>query len=233
MRIEQRVAVVTGARRGIGRHLAEHFLHQGWRVFGCARNPSDLVHDSYVHICGDIGNEADVRILFDSVRREGRLDVLVNNAGVAAMNHALLTPAAAMESLMRTNYMGTFLCSREAAKAMQRGHGGRIVNFTSVAVPLALEGEAAYAASKGAVETLTRVLARELAAYKITVNAVGPTPVATDLIGGVPLEKIDNIIARQSIPRMGTFDDVVNVVNFFVSPSSDFITGQVVYLGGM
>jgi len=230
---DQPVAVVTGARRGIGRHLAEHFLAKGWRVFGSARHESDLSHPAYVHVCGDVGSEPDVRTLFDSVRQAGRLDALINNAGVAAMNHALLTPVSVMESLMRTNYVGAFLCCREAARAMQRNDGGRIVNFTSVAVPLALAGEAAYAASKSAVETLTRVLARELATYNVTVNAIGPTPVATDLIAGVPSVKIEHIVARQAIQRMGTIADVINVIDFFISPASNFITGQVLYLGGM
>lgn len=230
---EAPVAVITGARKGIGRRLAEHYLGKGWRVFGCSRSPAELSCSGYVHVCCDVASEYEVRELFATVRREaGRLDALINNAGSAAMNHALLTPASVMESLVRTNYLGTFLCCRDAARLMQKT-GGRIVNLTTVAVALSLEGEAAYAASKGAVETLTRVLAREFAAYGITVNAVGPTPVATDLIAKVPAEKIQRIVERQAIGRMGTCDDVINVMDFFLSPASSFVTGQVLYLGGV
>ena len=110
---------------------------------------------------------------------------------------------------------------------------GRIVNFASVAAPLKLEGEAVYAASKAAVVSFTQVAARELASFGITVNAVAPTPIATDLIKGVPAAKIDELVARQAIKRLGEFRDVTNVVDFFIRPESDFVTGQVIFLGGV
>jgi 3-oxoacyl-[acyl-carrier protein] reductase len=111
--------------------------------------------------------------------------------------------------------------------------GGRIVNFSTVAVPFALEGEAAYVASKAGVVGLTQVLARELGPYGITVNAVGPTPIETDLIRAVPQDKIQSLLRRQAISRLGTFGDVANVVDFFLRPESEFVSGQTVYLGGV
>jgi len=110
---------------------------------------------------------------------------------------------------------------------------GRIVNFTSVAAPLRIKGEAVYAASKSAVDTLTKILSHELGEMNITVNAVGPTPIDTDLIKSVPKEKISAIIEAQAIKRMGSCADVFNVVEFFLRPESSFITGQTVYLGGV
>ncbi|MGB0414191.1 MAG: SDR family NAD(P)-dependent oxidoreductase, partial [Coraliomargarita sp.] len=90
-----------------------------------------------------------------------------------------------------------------------------------------------YAASKAAVESLTRILSRELAELKITVNAIGPTPIETDLIKGVPQAKMDALIARQALPRLGQVSDVINAIDFFIAPQSDFITGQIIYLGGV
>jgi 3-oxoacyl-[acyl-carrier protein] reductase len=149
------------------------------------------------------------------------------------MNHVLLTPLTTVQKIFNTNVAGTFLFCREAAKLMQRRKTGRIVNFATVATPLKLEGEAAYAASKAAVESLTEVLARELADFGITVNAVGPTPIKTDLIKSVPEEKMAVLVNRQAIKRYGELRDVSNVIDFFISDSSDFVTGQVVYLGGV
>ena len=226
--------LVTGARKGLGRAAAEHYLALGWRVAGCSRSPSDLDHEHYRHFEVDVGDErAVVGMVRAIVRHSGPLKAVVNNAGVASMNALLLTPGATVDKLLRTNTIGTFHVLREAAKAMSRTGGGRIVNVTTVAAPLNLEGEAAYAMSKAAVESLTRVAARELADYGVTVNAVGPTPVDTDLIKTVPRAKIDELLQRQAIKRKGTVADVLNVIDFYLQPSSSFITGQVIYLGGV
>jgi 3-oxoacyl-[acyl-carrier protein] reductase len=110
---------------------------------------------------------------------------------------------------------------------------GRIVNFSTVAHPLNLEGEATYAASKAAVESLTRVMAREFAPWNITVNAIGPTPIDTDLIRGVPPEKMARLIERLPNKRLGMIAEVAHVTDFFLAPASDCITGQILYLGGV
>jgi 3-oxoacyl-[acyl-carrier protein] reductase len=228
------VILITGTRKGIGRYLAEHFVRQGALVEGCSRTMPEWELENYTHHCLDVADETQVKAMFSSIRkRHGHLDILINNAGVASMNHILLTPVATVDRIMATNFRGVFLMCREAAKLMQRRRYGRIVNVSTVAVPMRLEGEAVYAASKSAVVTFSRILARELADSGITCNVVAPTPIETDLIRGVPREKIDSVVEQLAIKRLGRFEDLVNVIDFFVRPESDYITGQMIYLGGV
>lgn len=227
------IAIVTGTRKGLGKFIAQKLLASGWLVVGCSRRPADWEAPGYTHHELDVGDEAAVvKLVRETAAAHGRIDALVNNAGIAGMNHLLLTPASTVEKLFHTNFLGSFLFLREVAKIMSRQKQGRIVNFTTVATALDLEGEAVYAASKAAVESLTRVAARELGQNGITVNAVGPTPVATDLIKLVPEAKIHDLVQRQAIRRLGTETDVWNVVEFYLRPESEFITGQIIYLGG-
>ena len=228
------VVLITGSRKGLGRALAEHYLSLGLTVVGCSRRDSDLSHPAYRHFTLDVADEQAVAAMVRAVVSDrGGIGALVNNAGVAAMNPIALTPASTVRGVFETNVTGGFVVLREVAKSMMRAKRGRIVNLTTVAVPLSLEGECAYAASKAAMESVTRVAAREFGPFGITVNAVGPTPVDTDLIRAVPKDKIAALVARQAIPRMGTPADVVNVVDFFLRPESGFVTGQTVYLGGV
>ncbi len=228
------VTLVTGTRTGIGRHLAERLLADGHRVVGCSRSRPDWDSPGYQHYELSVVDEPAVAAMFSDIRkRYRRLDHLINNAGIASMNHALLTSLGSARRVLETNVLGTFLFCREAAKVMKRGRFGRIVNLSTVAVPLKLEGEAVYVASKSAVEALTHVLAREFSGFGITVNCVGPVPIETDLIRGVPSEKIDQLVDRQAIGKLGSFEDVANVVEFFLRPQSAMVTGQVIYLGGV
>lgn len=227
------VVLVTGTSRGIGQHLARRFAERGERVIGCSRGPATLDLAGYEHFALDVTDEAAVRKMIHAIRKaHGRLDVLINNAGVAAMNHVLLTPTETARRLLEVNVLGTFVVCREAARLMQKHRYGRIVNVGSVAVPMQIEGEAMYAASKSAVVSLSTILARELAPFNITCNVVAMPPIKTDLIHGVPEEKIMQIVQRLAIKRMGRVEDVAHVVDFFTDPASDYVTGQVLYLGG-
>ena len=225
--------VITGTRKGIGKEMAEHYLAEGWQVVGCSRGEGSIDHANYQHFALDVSDEDAVIAMARTIKAShGKVDALLNNAGIASMNHALLTPASTVNRILQTNVVGTFLFCREVSKLMRRTNNGRIINFTTVAHPLNLEGEAIYAASKAAVESLTRILARELAELKITVNAIGPTPIETDLIRGVPQEKMDALLARQALSRMGEVRDVINAVDFYLREEGYFIAGHVLYRGG-
>ena len=229
-----RVLLVSGSSKGIGKYLVEYYLAKGYLVAGCSRGNSSFQHQNYHHFAVNVSDESSVKEMFAEIHRNyGRLDVLVNNAGIASMNHILLTPVETARNILETNFIGTFLLCREAAKLMRKRKFGRIVNLASVAVPLKLEGEAVYAASKAAILSFTQIAAKELASFGITVNAVGPTPIHTDLIKAVPEEKIEKLIRLQTIPRLGKLEDVANVIDFFIRPESDFITGQAIFLGGV
>lgn len=230
----KKVIIITGTRKGIGRELSKYYLDKEHIVIGCSRGISSIEHQNYLHYELDVSDEkAVVHMVRDVKKRFNRIDILLNNAGIASMNHILITPYETIQNIMATNVFGSFLFMRETAKVMAKEKYGRIVNFATVATPLRLEGEAIYAASKAAIVSLTEVTARELASFNITVNAVGPTPIQTDLIKNVPKEKIEALLRRQAIPRFGEFRDVVNTVDFFIDDKSDFITGQVIYLGGV
>ncbi|MBY0316679.1 MAG: SDR family oxidoreductase [Bdellovibrionales bacterium] len=227
--------LITGCSKGIGRYLTEQYCNQGHKVIGVSRSVCDFAHSQFLHFVCDVSDESSVieTILKIRLTEPEGIDVLINNAGIASMNHVLLTPSSTLHKLFSTNVYGTFFFSREAAKLMKKRKRARIINFSTVAVPLSLEGEAVYAASKSAVETLTKIMAKELAGFSITVNAVGPTPIETDLIKNVPKNKLEDLLKSQAIRRFGTFADVKNVIDFYMSDQSDFITGQVIYLGGV
>lgn len=232
--LEGSVVLITGTRKGIGRFLSEYYARGGASVVGCSRKAIDWEVENYDHHIADVGDEAQVRAMISAIRvKYGRLDIVINNAGIAVMNHVLLTPLSAVERIMATNFYGTFLVCRESAKLMVKRRYGRIVNLSTVADPLQIEGEAAYAASKAAIVSFTRILARELSEFGITCNVVGLPPIDTDLIRGIPKEKIDRIVNGLAIRRMGRFEDVVNAIDFFVKPESNYITGQSIYLGGV
>ena len=228
-----RHVLITGTSRGIGEALAEHHLAAGDCVVGCGRSASALSHERYMHVEIDVTDAAAVQGMFrDLKKRFKRLDVLINNAGVASMNALALTPLETARRIVDTNFLGAFSFTRGGVRLMRGSGCARIVNFTSVAVPLNLEGEAVYAASKSAVETFTRIAARELAPFGITCNCIGPSPIRTGLIAGVAEKKLEKLIAAQAVRRWAVAEDVVNVVDFFLRPESGMVTGQVIYLGG-
>ena len=229
--------LITGTSRGLGSFLADYYLSKGDLVTGCARSeaPAKISNQqNYRHYHIDVTDVQAVRGLLADLQREvGWLDVLINNAAIANMNALALTPVETARYMMEVNFLGTFLLSQVAIRLLRKSPVPRIVNVSSVAVPLRLAGEGVYASSKSAIETLTRVAAREFSTFGITCNAVGPTPIDTDLLKGISKEKIRTVVQRQAITRMAEPNDVAHILDFFLDPLSHMITGQVIYLGGV
>lgn len=226
--------LITGASRGIGKFLCDYYLRQGYLVAGYSRSGSDLKHENYLDFKGSVASEADVAAAISYLRSEWKsLDVLINNAGVSRMIPFALTPPQTARDVMEVNYLGTFIATHAAIRLLRKSDSASIVNLTSIAVPLRLEGEISYAAAKAAIEEFTRIAARELAEFGITCNALGPSPIKTDLIRNIGEDKLQSLLKRQAISRMATLEDAANVVDFFISEKSRMVTGQVVYLGGV
>ena len=224
-------ALITGTSQGLGLALAERLLADGWTVHGFARGAQTLAHERFTAHAVDVTDEIAVRAaVAQVVGATSRIDLLINNAGAASLNAFLLTPGKVAESLMRVNYLGTFHCLQAVGKVMVRQRAGLIINFTTVAVPLSLEGEAAYVASKAAVEALTRVAAGELATQGVRVIALGFGPVDTDLTRAVPKAALAKINARIGRPA-GT--SMADAVDFVVARLGAFApaSGSVEYLG--
>jgi 3-oxoacyl-[acyl-carrier protein] reductase len=226
----KRTLVVTGASRGLGRHIAEAALTSGYNVIGLARNsPQGLPFE--LRIC-DVAEREKVDSAFADLRKESTLYALINAASIASMNLLLATPAATVRRIIDTNLIGTIHCSAVAGKILAKQKNGRIINFSTIAVPLGLKGETVYVASKAGVEGFTRSFAREMADFNVTVNAVAPGPIPTALTAGVPAENIKSVIDQQIIQKSGTPDDVWNIVSLLLEDRASMITGEVISVGG-
>jgi 3-oxoacyl-[acyl-carrier protein] reductase len=228
----RKVALVTGASRGIGRGLVERFLSDGYRVVGCSRGEAPPLDGDYEHTCLDVSEESAVRRWIRRIARSHRrIDVVVNNAGVLAAAPSLITPMSTVEEVMRINFMGAFLVGQEAAKVMVRNSYGRIVNIASMASGAHVEGASAYAASKSAVIEYSKVLAKELAERNITVNVVAPSIVETSMLEKLGEEGSRRLRRELTITRNCTVEEIGHVVSFLASPHAACLTGQVLYLG--
>ena len=232
--IDKPVMIITGTRKGIGKYLAEYYAEKEYQVIGCSRGDVDYKLDNYQHFSLDVSDERGVKKMFRIIRTTyGRLDVLFNNAGVASMNHSVLTPISTVRKIFDTNVIGTFLFSRESAKLMKINKFGRIVNFTTVATKLKLEGEAAYVASKAAVMNFTEILSREYAEYGITVNSVCPGLIDTEMVQSTISNELTQKYANSfPIKRLGKPSEVADLVNFLVSDKASYITGASLDING-
>lgn len=243
--LEDRVAVVTGGSRGIGRAIARELARQGVAVAvnytanapAAASVVSEIERDGgqAMAIQADVSDRAAVEAMVQAaVQRFGSIDILVNNAGIDVAVSVLDTTDADWERIFAVNARGCFLCTQIAARVMiDAGGGGRIINISSLNARLGWIARAAYSASKGAMEAFTRCCARDLGQYGITVNAVAPGAIRTDIWGDALTPGAEKAQAeRVALGHIGEPEDVAGIVVFLASPSARFITGEVILVDG-
>jgi 3-oxoacyl-[acyl-carrier protein] reductase len=240
--LADKVAVVTGASRGIGRVIAVALAEQGAKVVASARNAEaleELVQEikgkggEAVAICGDVALEADANeLVSQAVATYGKVDILVNNAGITRDGLLLRMKSEDWDSVLDTNLKGAFLCIRAAAKVMSKQRSGRIINMSSVVGEMGNAGQANYRASKAGLIGLTKSVARELARRNVTVNAITPGFIVTDMTDSMTDKARDAMTEQIPLGRLGESVDVANAVLFLASEQSSYITGQVLGVNG-
>jgi 3-oxoacyl-[acyl-carrier protein] reductase len=230
----EKVVLITGSRRGVGRLIAEYILHNGGKVIGFARGEATINHPNYKHYQLDIGSSSSVLECFAELKKStDRLHILINNAAVLTSQYAMIMPPASAQAMFNTNLMGAFLVSREASKLMRKARWGRIINIGSMAVSLEPIGDSVYAATKAGLAKLANVMAKELAPVNITCNTLSITAIKTDMLAQLPQNKISSVIAGLPIPRYAEPDDIFNIIDFLSSVRSSYITAQTIYMGGV
>jgi 3-oxoacyl-[acyl-carrier protein] reductase len=237
-----KIAIVTGASRGIGAAVAERLAADGFTVvinYSGDAKPAEALARKIEAAGGraltakaDVGDPEAVRLMFDAAEAAfGGVDILVNNAGIMALSNIADTDDATFDRQISVNLKGTFNTLREAAKRLRTG--GRIINFSTSALGMRMPGYGVYVATKAAVEAMTAVLSNEMRGRNITVNAVAPGPTATDLfLNGKSPELVDRLSKVAPLERLGQPKDIAEVVAFLASPAGSWINGQTLRANG-
>jgi len=233
--LDKQVILVTGTSQGLGRYLAEHYLSLGWYVVGCSRTQVDLNSDRYIHFKSDISNEKSIREICHYIKRNfKKLDVLINNAASnpAYLSSALLS-SDTIQSAYITNVHAPMIFCGEAIKIMMRAKFGRIINIGSMVTHHESFGGVLYSPSKAAINSYTRILAKEVYKNGITVNVVAPSAIKTELAESANQQSLMDVLSRNAISDYGEMSDVSNLVDFLIKKESSALTGQIFYLGGV
>jgi len=241
--LNSKTAIVTGAARGIGRAVALNLAESGVSlVLNYYQNEKaalglvkeiDALGGRCVLVQGDVSNPGDAQKLIDSALENfNELDILINNAGINKDNLLIRMKEEEFQRVVDINLLGTFYCTKYASKIMMKKRFGRIVNVSSVVGIAGNAGQSNYAASKAGIIGFTKSVAKELATRNITVNAIAPGYIKTDMTDQLSEEQKDRILSRVPLGRFGLPEDVANMVNFLISDKADYITGQVFRIDG-
>ena len=222
--------IVAGGTSGIGKSIALDLRSKGVRVLTISRKK---LLDDQDHFAIDITDYESLKSAYRKISKmsEG-VTALINCAGIASMNLSITTPPHITENLVKTNLIGTIFFNQVFSPLLIKNKKGRIINFSTIAVSIALKGESVYVATKAGVEGFSKVLAKELSSFKITVNCIAPGPIKTNLLKGITDKQIDKIIDQQIIKEEMNVYDVVDIVNMILSDQSSKLTGQVLHVGG-
>lgn len=238
-----KVAIVTGASRGIGRACALRLGRAGMYVavnYNSSEAEAEEVAREIIASGGDamtvkadVSDEAQVRAMVrDVFKKWGRIDILVNNAGIVKDEYLLMMTPENVDRCLGLNVRGYLFTAQQAALKMFRQKSGRIINISSVSSVVAIPGQTVYSATKGAVNSMTATMAKELAPYGITVNAVAPGFITTDMVDSLPQEKRDEYDALIPLKRMGRAEEVAEMVYAMTGDAFSYVTGQVIVLDG-
>ena len=241
--LENKVALVTGAGRGIGRAIAIALAKEGAEVVinyngseERAKEVKQTIEENggkaSIYKCNVSDFEACEAMIKDIVKEHGRLDILINNAGITKDGLIMKMKEEDFDSVLNVNLKGTFNTIRHSARQMLRQKSGKIINISSVSGILGNAGQANYAASKAGVIGLTKTMARELGSRGITVNAIAPGFVDTEMTGVLSEEIRENACRQIILGRFGKPEDIANVAVFLASDKADYITGQVISVDG-
>jgi 3-oxoacyl-[acyl-carrier protein] reductase len=227
--------MITGTSRGLGAALTRAYIAAGERVVGCSRDEGTIIHSNYLHYRVNVSDELSVSRMFNDMREAKWVPrLLVNNAALAQKSLATFTTALAAKEIIEVNLLGTFLISREAIKLMQRHRFGRIVNISSINVPLASMGSSLYNATKAGIEVMGQSLANECKSYDITVNTIGLSMVAsTGMADSLSEKALLDKQAHLLKPKLLETAEILAAINFFASTEARNITGQLLYFGGV
>ena len=223
--------IVTGGSSGLGRAVAEDLRQSGEDVVTISRRN---VPEDKDHFACDITNYQSLKEVYLHLSKNRReLSALVNCAGIASMNLAITTPPSVTEKVINTNLIGTIFANQIFAPMLIKNKGGRIINFSTIAVHIGLKGESVYVASKAGVEGFSRVFAKELAPFGITVNCIAPGPIRTNLLKGISDDQIDKIVSNQTINKTMQPSAITEMVSLLLREESRNITGEVINVGGV